>query len=72
VFAPDKTVLQALQVIQTFDLANIVPPECANFLRTNVNVQFLDDRASTIGAQDGSSFNVIILNTQKVILKRAR
>ncbi len=71
-FAPDKTVLQSLKVIQTFNPANIVPPEYANFLRTNVSVHFLDDRASTIGAQDGSSFNVIILNTQKIILKPAR
>lgn len=70
VFAPDKTVLQSLKEIQTFDLANVVPPEYANFLRTNLKFHFLDDTASTIGAQDGSSFNVIISNTQKIILKR--
>jgi SNF2 family DNA or RNA helicase len=70
VFAPDKTVLQSLKEIQTFDLANVVPPEYANFLRSNLKFHFLDDTASTIGAQDGSSFNVIISNTQKIILKR--
>jgi len=70
VFAPDKTVLQSLKEIQTFDLSNVVPPEYANFLRSNLKFHFLDDTASTIGAQDGSSFNVIISNTQKIILKR--
>jgi hypothetical protein len=70
VFAPDKTVLQSLKEIQTFDLASVVPPEYANFLRANLKFHFLDDTASTIGAQDGSSFNVIISNTQKIILKR--
>ena len=70
VFAPDKTVLQSLKEIQTFDLGLVVPPEYANFLRANLKFHFLDDTASTIGAQDGSSFNVIISNTQKIILKR--
>ncbi|WP_295512853.1 DEAD/DEAH box helicase family protein [uncultured Sulfitobacter sp.] len=70
VFAPDKTVLQSLKEIQTFDLSLVVPPEYANFLRTNLKFHFLDDTASTIGAQDGSSFNIIISNTQKIILKR--
>jgi type III restriction enzyme len=70
VFAPDKTVLQSLKEIQTLDLGLVVPPEYANFLRANLKFHFLDDTASTIGAQDGSSFNVIISNTQKIILKR--
>lgn len=70
VFAPDKTVLQSLKEIQTFDLDLVIPPEYANFLRSNLKFHFLDDTASTIGAQDGSSFNVIISNTQKIILKR--
>lgn len=70
VFAPDKTVLQSLREIQTFDLTKVVPPEYANFLRTNVKFHFLDDTSSTIGALDGSSFNIVISNTQKIILKR--
>lgn len=70
VFAPDKTVLQSLKEIQTFDLSQVVPPEYANFLRTNLKFHFLNDTASSIGTQDGSSLNIIISNTQKVILKR--
>ena len=65
VFAPDKTVLQSLREIQTFDLTKVVPPEYANFLRTNLQFHFLDDTSSTIGAQNGSAFNIIISNTQK-------
>ena len=70
VFAPDKTVLQSLREIQTFNLANVVPPEYANFLRTNILFHFLDDTSSAVSAQEGSSFNIIISNTQKIILKR--
>lgn len=70
VFAPDKTVLQSLKEIQTFDIDLVVPPEYANFLRSNLKFHFLDETSSTIGAADGSSFNVIISNTQKIILKR--
>ena len=72
VFAPDTTVLHSLKEIQTFDLTKVIPPEYANFLRSNLKFHFLDDTASTIGAQDGSSFNVIISNTQKIILKRKK
>jgi type III restriction enzyme len=70
VFAPDKTVLQSLREIQTFDLTKVVPPEYVNFLITHIQFHFLDEAGATLSVLDKSRFNIIISNTQKIILKR--
>ena len=70
VFAPDKTVLQSLKEIQTFDLSKVVPPEYVNFLTAHLNFHFLDDTSTSIGSADGSRFNIVISNTQKILLKK--
>ena len=70
VFAPDTTVLEALREMQTFELSKVVPPEYANWLTTNIKFHFLDKAGMTLDTLDRSMFNLIISNTQKVILKR--
>lgn len=70
VFAPDKTVLQSLREIQTFDMAKVVPPEYRNFLSTHVRFHYLDEAGTSLNTLDGSAFNLIVSNTQKIILKR--
>lgn len=70
VFAPDKTVLQSLREIQTFDLSQVVPVEYRNFLTTHIQFHFLDEAGTTLTTLDRSRFNIIISNTQKIILKR--
>jgi type III restriction enzyme len=70
VFAPDKTVLQSLREIQTFDMGKVVPPEYRNFLAANVKFHFLDEAGMTLSTTDNTRFNIIISNTQKIILKR--
>lgn len=70
VFAPDRTVLEALREIQTFDKSRVVPPEYVNWLDTNIRFHFLDEAGTTLNTLDRSRFNLIISNTQKVILKR--
>ena len=72
VFAPDKTVRQSLKEIQTFDRNQVIPPEYASVLNANVKFHFLDDDSSTLNTIDGSDFNLIISNTQKIILKTKR
>lgn len=69
VFAPDKTVLQSLKEIKTFDLSKVVPNEYVPFLVGNIKFFFLDDASSTLNTIDGSDYNIIISNTQKIILK---
>ena len=70
VFAPDKTVLQSLREIQTFPLAKIIPEPYAGFLAAHLRVHFLDESGAGLSTLDGSRFNVIIANTQKIILKK--
>ncbi len=70
VFAPDTTVLQSLREIQTFDKSKVVPPEYVNWLDTNIRFYFLDEAGMTLNILDKSRFNLIISNTQKIILKR--
>ena len=70
VFAPDRTVLQSLKEIQTFDMGLVVPPEYVNFLSTHIQFHFLEETGASLSTIDQSRFNVIISNTQKIILKR--
>lgn len=70
VFAPDKTVLESLKEIQTFDKRKVVPPEYMNVLDSHLKIHFLEDTGSTLNTLDHSRFNIIVSNTQKIILKR--
>lgn len=70
IFAPDKTVLQSLKEIQEFDLTRVVPPEYANFLTTHLQFHYLEEGGVSLNTLDRSRFNVIVSNTQKIILKR--
>jgi type III restriction enzyme len=70
VFAPDTTVLQSLREIQTFEMEKVVPPEYVSFLSSNLKFHFLDKTSTALSVLDKSRFNIIISNTQKIILKR--
>ncbi len=70
VFAPDKTVLQSLKEIQTFDKSLVVPPEYLNWLETHIQFHYLDESGLSLNTMDRSKYNVVISNTQKIILKK--
>lgn len=70
VFAPDKTVLQSLKEIEAFDLTLVVPPEYVNFLTTHLRFHYLEEAGTSLDTLDRSRFNIIVSNTQKIILKR--
>lgn len=70
IFAPDKTVLQSLREIERFDFAKVLPPEHANWMQANLKLQYLDEAGTTLNVTNDSSFNLIVSNTQKIILKR--
>lgn len=72
VFAPDKTVLQALREIMTFDKTKVVPAEYARVLDANIKFHFLDETGTVLHTIDDSDFNIIISNTQKIIVKKKR
>lgn len=70
VFAPDKTVLESLREIITFDKSRVVPAEYLSWLDANLKFHFLDDTSSQLSTIDNSKYNIIISNTQKIILKK--
>lgn len=70
VFAPDKTVLESLREIQTFDKKKVVPNEYISWLESNLKVHFLEDTGTTLNILDNSKYNLIISNTQKIILRK--
>ena len=72
VFAPDKTVLQSLREIMIFDKTKVVPPEYARVLDSNIKFHFLDESGTVLHTIDDSDFNIIIPNTQKIIIKKKR
>ncbi len=72
VFAPDKTVLQSLREIITFDKTLVVPNEYAKVLDANIKFHFLEESGTTLHTLDDSDFNIVISNTQKIIVKKKR
>ena len=72
VFAPDKTVLQSLRESMIFDKTKVVPPEYARVLDSNIKFHFLDESGTVLHTIDDSDFNIIISNTQKIIIKKKR
>jgi hypothetical protein len=70
VFAPDRTVLQSLKEIESFDLTRVVPPEYVKFLTTHLRFHYLEEVGTTLDTLDRSRFNIIVSNAQKIILKR--
>lgn len=72
VFAPDKTVLESLREIMTFDKTKVVPPEYARVLNSNIKFHYLDESGTTLHTIDDSDFNIVISNNQKIIVKKKR
>ncbi|MDM1741308.1 TnsA endonuclease N-terminal domain-containing protein [Acinetobacter towneri] len=70
IFAPDKTVLQSLREIEYFDKSKVVPKEYVGIFEANLNITFLDEVGTSLNTLDGSKFNLVVSNTQKIILKR--
>jgi hypothetical protein len=70
IFAPDKTVLQSLREIEGFDYSKVLPPDQAKWLQANISLHYLDEAGVTLNVLNNSKYNLIISNTQKIILKR--
>lgn len=69
VFAPDRTVLESLREIIIFDKSLVIPPEYRNFINSEIKFHFLADTSTQLNTLDGSDFNIIITNQQKISLQ---
>ncbi|KZM40813.1 type III restriction-modification protein [Marinomonas sp. SBI22] len=68
VFAPDKTVLQSLRELESFDHSKVIPPDYLNAIA--IKFHYLEDTGVSLNTLDGSRFNIVVSNSQKIILRR--
>lgn len=72
IFVPDRTVRESVIAdVQNLDKIKVVPQEYLSWLDANLKFHFLDDNSSQLSTIDRSDFNIIISNSQKIILKQA-
>lgn len=70
VFAPGKTILGALREISDTPYDKILPPRFYKSFITNVKFTYTRDGEKDIPVIRGSSFNVIVTNTEKIRLQK--
>jgi hypothetical protein len=66
VFAPDTTIIESLKEIKTFDYAKVLPKEYQNIL-LNIKYHYLESTDTPL--MPNGNYNVIVSNSQKIILK---
>jgi len=69
VFAPDTTIIESLKEIKTFDYARVIPKEYQNIL-LNIKYHYLESPETPLSPI--GNYNIIISNSQKIILKTRR
>ena len=71
VFAPDTTIIDSLKEIKTFDFTKVLPKEYETVM-LNVKYHYLEDPKTPLSLIEGSNYNVIVSNSQKIIIKTRR
>src|SRR3989344_3902779 len=66
VFAPDTTIIESLKEIKTFDYSRVLPKEYLNIV-LNIKFHYLETPETPL--QPIGNYNVIVSNSQKIILK---
>jgi hypothetical protein len=66
VFAPGKTILEALRELAEAPYDRILPPRLYKHFAASVKLTFTRDGESDIPVIRGSSFNLIVTNTEKI------
>ena len=72
VFAPGKTIQEALKEIATVAYQQVLPPRLYRPFAASLRLTFTRDGEKNVPVIPGSSFNVVVTNTEKIrIQKRA-
>lgn len=66
VFAPDTTIIESLKEIKTFDSTTVIPKEYQHIL-LNIKYHYLESPETPLNPI--GNYNVIVSNSQKIILK---
>jgi hypothetical protein len=70
VFAPGKTILGALKEISDVPFEKILPPRLYNQFISTVKITYTQDNQKDIPIVRGSSFNIIVTNTEKIRIQK--
>jgi type III restriction enzyme len=70
VFAPGKTILGALKELSDIPYEKILPPRLCKEFTVSVKFTYTRDGEKDIPVIQGSAFNIIITNTEKIRLKK--
>ena len=71
VFAPDTTIIQSLKEIKSFDYSLVIPPEYQAIL-VHIKYHYLEDTKQKLSIPDGSVYNIVVSNSQKIIIKNRK
>jgi len=66
IFAPDKTIIESLKEIKSFDWLKIFPREYEDTL-LNIKYHYLEDTKTELALI--GNYNIVVSNSQKIILK---
>lgn len=70
VFAPGKTILGALKEISDIPYEEILPPRLYKQFISTVKITYTRDGEKKIPIVEGSNFNIIITNTEKIRIQK--
>jgi len=70
VFAPGKTILGALKEISDVPYENILPPRLYKQFISTLKITYTRDGEKDIPIIKGSSFNVVVTNTEKIRIQK--
>lgn len=70
IFAPGKTILSALRELSDVPYDKLLPPRMHKSFAANLKLTFTRDGDKQIPVVGGSSFNVIVTNTEKIRIQR--
>ena len=71
VFAPGKTILESLRELAEVPYDRILPPRMHKEFAASVKLTFTRDKEADIPVAPGSSFNVVVTNTEKIRIQKA-
>ena len=70
VFAPGKTILGALKEISDVPFEKILPPRLYKQFMSSVKITYTQNGEKNIPVIQGSSFNIIVTNTEKIRIQK--
>lgn len=71
VFAPGKTILGALRELADTPFEKILPPRLYKPFSANYKLTFTQDGEKTLPVIQGSSYNIIVTNTEKIRIQKS-